>query len=211
MAQFMGTWSVTIASYLLSSTQSLTNERLAYVSTFTRAGELALGALVALGEPLFRRMPKDIAAVMTWTGLGAILYASHSFPTIYDYPGREVAIPVLGAAAIIAGGVIAPRFGAEFILGKSPIGWLGKRSYSLYLWHTPVIIIGTLYLGGGSTSWHSKIALAGLAMLLTIASFRYIETPIRNIQLSPKGSVSMGVCMIGFTLAFLTMMILLNP
>ncbi len=171
---------------------------------------MAIGALVALGEPLCRRLPRQVAGVLTWTGLAAIVYSAFAFKSIFDYPGREIAIPVLGAAAIIAGGVVAPRFGAESLLGTSLFGWLGRRSYSLYLWHVPVIIIGTLYLGGWGSSWPAKFLLMAIAAALTIASYRYIETPTRHARLSQKSSVLMGVGLVVLVLGVLTGLILVS-
>ena len=52
-----------------------------------------------------------------------------------------MALPVLGAAAMIAGGTAAPALGVEALLRWAPFQWLGAISYSLYLWHWPVLII----------------------------------------------------------------------
>ncbi len=92
----------------------------AYFSPFSRAWELGLGALVAVGTPWLKRLPVGVAAAATWIGLGAILAAACTFGAQTAYPGSAVAIPVFGAAFIIAGGVVAPRLGVEVLLRLPP-------------------------------------------------------------------------------------------
>jgi peptidoglycan/LPS O-acetylase OafA/YrhL len=108
----------------------------------TRAWELALGGLVALGTRQLKRLPTLIAALMTWVRLGGILVAGFIY-TLGDpaYPGAAVALPVVSAAMLIAGGSAAPSFGVELLLKLAPFKWLGRWSYSIYLWHYPLLII----------------------------------------------------------------------
>ena len=54
-------------------------------------------------------------------------------------------VPVVGAALVIAGGVGAPRWGTELLLKVRPAQWLGRLSYSLYLWHWPILVIAAQY------------------------------------------------------------------
>ena len=112
----------------------------AYFSPFTRAWELALGALVALGAGYLRRLPTAFAAVLTWLGLAGILGAALAFTNTTAYPGSWVALPVVATALVIAGGTAAPRRGAEALLSQSPFRWMGRWSYSLYLWHWPILV-----------------------------------------------------------------------
>jgi len=70
----------------------------AYFSPFTRAWELALGALVVVGTPWLLKVPAQIVAAATWIGFGAILVAAFAFTSQTAYPGSLVTIPVIGAA-----------------------------------------------------------------------------------------------------------------
>src|SRR5664280_2657515 len=126
---------VIVASYWLSVTQTASHPASAYFSPFTRAWELALGALVAVSTTWLKHLPAQVAALLTWAGLAAIVYSAFVFNAQTAYPGSLVAVPVVGAGLIIAGGVAVPRAGAESLLGLGPFRWLGKLSYSLYLWH----------------------------------------------------------------------------
>ena len=136
---------VVVASYAYSVTDTHANPVDAYFSPFTRAWELALGALVAASTPWLLKIPARLAASATWVGLAAVLIAAFVFDNQTAYPGSLVAIPVVGAALIIAGGMKAHATGAESLLHLSPFRWLGQRSYSLYLWHWPILIIAAEY------------------------------------------------------------------
>ena len=102
---------------------------MAFFSPFTRAWELALGALVAVGTTWLLRIPKLVGSVATWMGLAAIGFAALAFDSRTPYPGALVAIPVVGTALVIAGGMTVPRSGAESLLKHPPFRWLGKVSY----------------------------------------------------------------------------------
>src|SRR5664279_3496629 len=103
---------VIVASYWLSVTQTASHPASAYFSPFTRAWELALGALVAVSTTWLKHLPAQVAALLTWAGLAAIVTSAFVFNAQTAYPGSLVAVPVVGAALIIAGGVAVPRAGA---------------------------------------------------------------------------------------------------
>ena len=78
---------VIVLSFGLSVIQTASSPAAAYFSPFTRAWELALGGLVAVSTSLLRKLPINMAAVMTWAGLGMILLAAFTFNTQTAYPG----------------------------------------------------------------------------------------------------------------------------
>jgi peptidoglycan/LPS O-acetylase OafA/YrhL len=198
---------VIIASYWFSIVQTAAQPTSAYFSPFTRAWELALGALVAVGTPWLRRVPASIAAVLTWGGLAAIVAAAFIFTAQTSYPGSLVAIPVLGAALVIAGGVVAPRAGAEQVLGLRPFQWFGKRSYSLYLWHWPILIIAAEQAGTSSLPFRDNLWLILLAIVISMASYRLVENPIRHWKLPSRTTVAAGVATALATVLVLTLVI----
>ena len=89
---------VIIVSFTLSVTQTASSPTVAYFSPFTRAWELALGALVAVSTKWLLTIPKAVGAALTWLGLAAIAYGAVAFDSATTYPGYLVAIPVVGAA-----------------------------------------------------------------------------------------------------------------
>ena len=218
MARLKGRWSLRAkmatslvvvigASYWLSVVQTESQPTSAYFSPFTRAWELALGALIAVGAPLLRHIPAHRAALLTWTGLAAIAAAALTFTAQTAYPGSLVAIPVVGAALVIAGGVVAPRAGAERLLGLGPFQWLGKRSYALYLWHWPILIIAAEQAGKTTLPLTENLALVLLAVVISMASYAIVENPIRHWKVSSRITVGAGVAGVVATVAILSLII----
>jgi peptidoglycan/LPS O-acetylase OafA/YrhL len=151
----------------------------AYLSSLTRAWELAVGGFVAAGTYYWLRMRRDVALCMTWLGMGGILVAATEFSGSTPYPGWAAILPVASAAFIIMGGMSAGRWGAELLLGSFVFRWLGKLSYSVYLWSWPVLTIAV-----ESTSKPLSVAQRLLTILvsLVLAALTYalIENPIRH-------------------------------
>jgi parallel beta-helix repeat protein len=183
---------VIVSSLALSVVQTGTSPLVAYFSPFTRSWELAIGGLIAVSGPLLRRLPVGVAAVATWVGLAGILVAAFAYTSATPYPGIAVALPVLATTLVVAAGLDAPRRGAEVVLGR----WLGLRlgaiSYSLYLWHFPVLVIAAeavaTPLGGWERFW-----LVALALVLSIVTHVLVENPVRHSRaLSRRGSLSIA-------------------
>ena len=204
---------VIIASYWFSVAQTASQPTAAYFSPFTRAWELALGALVAVGTPWLKRIPAQTAALFTWAGLAAIAVAAFTFTAQTPYPGSLVAIPVVGAALVIAGGLVAPRLGAEQLLRLGPFQWFGQRSYSLYLWHWPILIIAAQY-AGHSLSVADNLLWVLLALGLSIVSYFAVENPLRHWKfLSRSGirSLCLGAILVGASLGLMAFEIGSHP
>jgi peptidoglycan/LPS O-acetylase OafA/YrhL len=198
---------VIAGSFWLSVTQTASEPTAAYFSPFTRAWELALGALVAVGTPWLRRLPTAMAAVFAWSGLVAILAAAVTFTSATPYPGSLVAIPVVGAAFVIAGGIVVPRRGAERLLRLKPFQWFGKRSYSLYLWHWPILVIAAEHAGRASLPFRNTVWLVLLAIGISMVSYRLVENPIRHWRLPPRRTVTAGVATVLATVLALSLVI----
>ncbi|HEY5024358.1 MAG TPA: acyltransferase family protein [Acidimicrobiales bacterium] len=173
---------VVVASLTWSVVQTSSNPTVAYFSPFTRAWELALGALVAVGAGQLRRLPRGVAAVMTWIGLAGIVGAALGFTNSTPYPGSWVAVPVVATAFVIAGGTAAPRRGAEALLSLTPFRWMGRWSYSLYLWHWPILIIAAQYEGRRSLPVSENLFLAVIALGLSVITYFFVENPIRHAR-----------------------------
>jgi peptidoglycan/LPS O-acetylase OafA/YrhL len=148
----------------------------AYFTSTTRVWELGVGALAAVLAPRLASVPRGAAVVLGWVGVAAIAAAAIAFDADTPFPGSAALLPVLGAAAIIVAGLRA-RDGISVarVLSVRPMTWIGDLSYSLYLWHWPVIVFATAVLGGLDPV--SVIAVGVLSLGLAMLSRRYIEQP----------------------------------
>ncbi len=202
---------VVVTSYWLSIVHTASAPRIAYLSPFTRAWELALGALITIGTTWLKKIPKHLAAVSTWAGLIAILSAAFAFNLKTPYPGSLVAVPVIGAALIIAGGVAVPKGGVESVLGLQPCSWLGKRSYSLYLWHWPILVLAAETPGGSVGPWRVRLLLGVLAFVVSVATYQLFENPIRHWRLQPRLAVGFGLGLVIAVVMVLSLLMLVKP
>lgn len=186
------------ASFAWSILQTRTDPAWAFFSPLTRAWELALGSFLAVGEPHLRRLPARIGPWLGWAGLAAVAGAALAFDNGTAFPGYAAALPVAGTAMVVAGGSIAPGAGAERLLGLSPLQLLGKWSYSLYLWHWPVLIIAA-QRAGHSLPLSQNLGLVGVALALAILTHYVVENPVRfarPLTRSSWTSLSVGVCLV---------------
>ncbi len=193
-------------SLIWSIQQTSANTVAAYFSPFTRAWELALGGLVAVASSKLIKFPRLVAATATWIGLTGVLVAAFLFNSSTKYPGVAVMLPVIGTALVIAGGTAQPRIGTETILRTPPFQWLGRLSYSLYLWHWPILIIATQHVGH-ALPVQENLLLVLLALGLSVGSYYLIENPIRHwkyLWRSADRSITLGVILIAVTLLFVT-------
>ena len=197
-----------VASYTWSIVQTASHPTAAYFSPFTRAWELALGALIAVGTASIKKLPAGMAAVLTWVGLAAILLAGFTFPANNNgYPGAMVAVPVVGAALVIAGGMVVPAWGAERLLGLRPFRWTGRISYSFYLWHWPVLILVAEHYGKTTMGVGTNLLLLLVALAISVTTFAVFENPIRQMRLKSRLTVVLGVVAIAVTVAAMTLAI----
>ncbi len=202
-----------VASLAWSIHQTSVNGVAAYFSPFTRAWELALGALVAVGSLQFARLPRSIALAMTWSGLVGVLVAAVIFNNTTSYPGSAVALPVVSTALVIAGGMARPALGAEFLLRSPPLQWMGRLSYSLYLWHWPILIIAAQHVGHALSVKENLLWLL-VALALSIGSYFIIENPIRHwifLSRSAGRSLVLGAALVCGTLGIIAFKIATHP
>ena len=169
-------------SFLYSVTLTQTSPGVAFFSPLTRAWELGLGALVAVGTPYFLRMSRFVGGAISWVGIGAIGIAAVAYSTTTSYPGSAAALPVVGTAFVIAGGTPVSGWGAESVLRLAPFQWFGRLSYSLYLWHWPILVIAAESTDQYGTPFHKNIVWLALAVLVSYATYRLVENPVRHAR-----------------------------
>jgi peptidoglycan/LPS O-acetylase OafA/YrhL len=177
---------IIVASLALSIHQTSTNAITAFFSPATRGWELALGALVAVASPQLSKIPEAAAMWMSWVGVAGIGLAAFLYNSATAYPGSAALLPVCATALVVASGTARPLMGAERLLRLPPFQWMGKLSYSLYLWHWPILIIAAQY-AGHSLSVGDNLLWLTAALGLSVLSFFLVENPIVSVQVPASG------------------------
>lgn len=147
----------------------------------TRAWELLLGAMLAVA-PLPRPAP-HVAGLLSLGGLGLVFAAMVQPET--SFPGWAVGCAVAGAFLTLAGGETGNP--VSRLLGSIVPRFVGRISYSLYLWHWPLLVFARLYLTRPLTTAEAAIALLA-AGVLALLSWRFVEMPLRRVR--PHGAVT---------------------
>ncbi len=136
-----------------------------------------------------------------------ILVTSVILTPASEYPGALVAIPTLAAGLVIAAGASAPKWGVELLLRRQPFPFLALISFSLYLWHWPILEIAAQRRGVATLPvWDDVLLLIGAGVLASL-TYRFIEDPIRHAKFLVRRkwtSLLMGLCLIIATLAVTT-------
>ncbi|HEU5038620.1 MAG TPA: acyltransferase family protein [Nocardioides sp.] len=156
----------------------------AYFSSLTRAWELAAGALAAVAVAAWRHRdrtaPRWAVEAVGVLGAVAIVVACLAFDDGTAFPGYAAALPVLGTVAVlVAGGLGAPTSWIQRLLAVRPLQLIGDWSYSIYLWHWPLLIIPALHVGRPLRP-AEKIAILVLTLVLSGLTVRLVERPFRT-------------------------------
>lgn len=147
----------------------------AYFVTFTRAWEFAIGGLIALLAHRIR-LRRVWAQLLSALGIVMIVAAVALFGPSTAFPGAAALLPVIGTALIIAAGTPALRLWHTPMSASRPVQWLGAVSYSLYLWHWPLIVAAPFVLRA-EVRTPAKIGILVVALILAWLTKRLVEDP----------------------------------
>ena len=162
-----------VASFALSIWLTDASPARAFYLLPTRVWQLGVGGLLALVGVMgtSRR-----AGALAWAGLAAVAVAGVALTAEIPYPGLAALLPTAGAVALLYGGA-APS-GPVRLLAAAPLRFLGKISYSLYLWHWPLLVLPLMFLERALTGVE-VVASVAAAIGVSWLSWRFVEQPFR--------------------------------
>ena len=190
------------SSFVWSVWFSNTSPRPAFFTTTTGVWELGIGALLAValaGRPRPTTPAKGSAAV-GWAALVALLAVALWLPQDIDWPGAWALLPTVPTAVLLWVGWQGAPNGPVRVLGTAPMVWVGALSYSIYLWHWPVIILGGWVaddLGVTLPPW-GLVALALASVVPAWLSGRFLESPIHHgpwLRDRPRALLAAGLAL----------------
>jgi peptidoglycan/LPS O-acetylase OafA/YrhL len=175
-----------LGSYLLCQYFAGTNVNLAFYMFFTRAFEFSIGGFLCLG---LIRQPESRAAQML-IGIGGLVLLGTSFLAVsQEFAGNS----------FLRYGTLLACFGTGMIIFSSPAqspvnrllacrlpAAIGRISYSLYLYHWPLIIFWKVYSQEDTLSFTSSLIIIAIAFVLSTLSYCYVEQPARKTTLSDR-------------------------
>ncbi|MGN6128895.1 MAG: acyltransferase family protein [Nocardioidaceae bacterium] len=180
---------VAAASLVWSVHVTATEPTSAYFVTPARIWELGAGGVLAVW--ISRRalgtdrttaalgLPAPLRAALAWAGLAAIAWTAWTYTGSTPFPGWQAALPVGGTAAVIAANPTrGDRLSPGPLLALRPAQWLGDVSYSVYLWHWPLLVL-VPFVSGGHNGLLDKSVIIVVTLLLAALTKRYVEDRFR--------------------------------
>lgn len=181
---------VALLSFIYSQWLIQTGQNeLAFYSTLSRVWELMLGALLALSPALTVR-GRILTTALRTVGLVLILLPVFTYTSETPFPGLAALAPVLGAVFLLAA---SPQQNDIIlrVLESDAATYIGRISYSLYLWHWPVI--GAMKTVAFDHNDSHKVLALVISFALAALSYRFIERPVRNRDRLPRGRDMAGL------------------
>ena len=190
------------SSFAWSVWFSHTSPRPAFFTTTTRVWELGIGALLAValaGRPRPASAPRW-SAPLGWAALVALLAVAALLPHDVDWPGAWALLPTVPTAILLWVGWQGPAGGPVTVLGAAPMVWVGALSYSIYLWHWPVIVLGgwTADAVGTTLAPWAVVALALASVGPAWLSWPFVESPIHHgpwLRDRPRALLAAGLAL----------------
>jgi peptidoglycan/LPS O-acetylase OafA/YrhL len=167
-----------IFSLFLSTYITHSHSSFSFYMIFTRAWELICGSVIALNN--FKNKKKNGNSFLKTLGLLLIIFAFFFFDRVNQHPSYLTLVPVLGSCLVINNQSSISL--CNKILTYKIFVKIGLISYSLYLWHHPLLSFGKIS-GFTENSFFSKIILISLSFLLSYFTYNFVEQKFRNKKL----------------------------
>jgi peptidoglycan/LPS O-acetylase OafA/YrhL len=176
-------------SFALSVKMVYANPKSAFYLPHPRSWELGIGALLVY-LPRFNAS-RSLCEIVSGLGLLLVTLGIFALNRSILFPGPAALLPCVGAALLILPKPFETR--ASKYLSLLPMRYVGRISYSLYLWHWPVIALFRAYNNGERPDNFEILGLVVLSFILADISWRFIEQPFRRISREQVTTVACGV------------------
>ncbi len=165
----------------------------AYFESFSRAWEFLVGAIIALAWEQLTRYPKKLGfakatarggsrGLAATIGVSVIVGSAATFDSVVRFPWPLAAVPVVATGVVLVAQVDESQSIGR-LLALPMMQLIGRVSYSWYLWHWPVLVLGREVVG--REDWPTSLLLVGASFLVAVLSYRVIEMPFRTTPQTP--------------------------
>lgn len=185
---------------------SFANPAPGYFLTTTRVWELGLGGLLAIIASA-TYLPQRPRVVLAWLGLGAILVSALFYSHRLPFPGYEALLPTLGTAVILYAALDGSNVMGRW-LASAPMQYIGDISYSLYLWHWPIIIFYPYVTGQQPDTLQDGVFIIVVSIFCAHLSRELVEERFRRSRASEfyrpyamAGVLALGVAGVSLMIA----------
>ena len=187
-------WNMTMTYSSRSFPLIPSTETFAFFSVTTRAWQFSLGALIAVVAFKQVRIARAIRQALGVSGALLVLIGACTITSSTSYPGLPALVPSLGTVGLIAAGIGGGWWGTS-LLSSQAATFVGNRSYSIYLWHWPLLVFAGIVFTDSTLG----VALAlSLTLLLSMATYRWVENPFRFAQQRRRATfVALGLVVVG--------------
>ncbi|MBB4682760.1 acyltransferase family protein [Amycolatopsis jiangsuensis] len=166
------------ASIAYSVYLTAVDQPLAYFHGLTRVWEFALGGLMAMFLD-YVTLPRLLRIALGWIGVAGLVLCGIVLRVDSVFPGWIALWPTLSAALVLVAGQTGSRLGADRWLSSKPLGYLGNISFSLYLWHWPVLVFYLVARDRVAVGLLGGAVVLGVSFVLSVLTYHLIENPIR--------------------------------
>lgn len=172
---------------------------LGFYSPLPRMWEFGLGILALLVVRRLGALSRAAGSTLAGVGLLAITFSLFFVSEDNSTPGVTTLIPTVGTALLIVAGsrMVEGEKSLNGALSIKPLRWLGDLSYSLYLWHWPVLYFAKEF--GFPNNPQRMVAVVGLSLLASVISYYWVETKFRSRQWPVSSRVSVRAVALGVT------------
>ncbi len=182
---------ISFASFIFCLWLTHTKQAWAFYASPTRVWEFGLGGLASFAPV---RWFRNSASAIGWCGLLLLLASFALIDGDTVFPGYAALMPAAATACVLMSGAAKSARSPASLLAAEPLQWIGRRSYSIYLWHWPMIVFASILFP--SLSGWGRLVCAAFTLGFAALSYRLLEKPLRSngwLAARTKRSLAMGV------------------